>query len=83
MAEPEYDDTDMTPEEFEERMAAGLPAHVSASREDPESVATPMVIFVEESSNTAGDRTADVMTVGAIGQFALVVDQERDLANAG
>jgi hypothetical protein len=48
MSESEYDDTDMSPEEFEERMAATVPANT-----------TVQATFVEPST-TSGSTTSGV-----------------------
>lgn len=83
MAESEYDDTDMTLDEFEDRMAAGLPATVGVTRKGSGAPAMPMAVFVGESGNNAGDKGAATLNVSSIGQFALVVGPENALATAG
>lgn len=71
MTEPEYDDTDMTPEEFERKIAAGIPADISPAKPAAEFRSLPIGVIVELSSNSA-DGTANLMAVRVGGQLAQV-----------
>ncbi len=83
MAEPEYDDTDMTPEEFEREISGALPAAISFARPGTESQSgVSYVVVVKSSPNTAGGWNPDIRAVKVRGQVAQIV-RERHEAEVG
>src|SRR5687768_9204708 len=81
MTGPDYDDTDMTPEEFEVRIARGIPAQIQTSRDEyARAASVPVAMFVQQSGNTAGDAGDHVLAMGAIGRLVLVAP-ERESVN--
>ncbi len=71
MSESEYDDTDMSPEEFEERMAATVPA-------DLDSTAIPFGRFVQPTANVGGG-TSQVIRLPLGVPLATVASTGREL----
>ena len=80
--EHEFDDTDMTPEEFEERIAAGIPADVYASKAEHHQAMTLPAHFVEVTTNQAGVVNREPLVVVVGGQVAHWVSKDRTTANA-